>query len=102
MKKTLYIFIGALLASPVMAEKISQTMDADDDGYVLIFNTAGSVEVSGWSQDTVEITGTLGDDVEELIFERDGNEIIIKVKSPSSSSGWGRIDITSDLVVKVP
>ena len=78
MKKTTYIVFGALLASPAMAEKISQTLDADDDGDVLIFNTAGSVEVSGWSQDSVEITGNLGDDVEELIFERDGNEIIIK------------------------
>ena len=102
MNKIPYIFFGALLASPAMAENISRTMDADEAGDVLISNIAGSVEVSGWSQDSVEITGTLGDDVEELVFERDGNEIIIKVKSPSSSSGWGRIDITSDLVVKVP
>jgi DUF4097 and DUF4098 domain-containing protein YvlB len=102
MNKTPYIFLGALLASPAMAENISQTLDADDDGDVLISNIAGSVEVSGWSQDSVEITGTLGDDVEELVFERDGNEIIIQVKSPSSSSGWGRIDVTSDLKIKVP
>jgi DUF4097 and DUF4098 domain-containing protein YvlB len=102
MNKTLCIVFGVLLAFPVMAESISQTLDADDDGYVLIFNTAGSVEVSGWSRGSVEITGRLGDDVEELIFERDGDEIIIKVKSPSSSSGWGRNDITSELVIKVP
>ena len=32
MNKTLYIIFGALLASPVMAEKINKTIDADDDG----------------------------------------------------------------------
>ena len=73
MNKIPYIFFGALLASPAMAENISRTMDADEAGDVLISNIAGSVEVSGWSQDSVEITGTLGDDVEELVFERDGN-----------------------------
>jgi DUF4097 and DUF4098 domain-containing protein YvlB len=99
MNKTLYIIFGALLASPVMAEKINKTIDADDDGDVLISNIAGSVEVSGWSRSTVEITGTLGDDVEELVFERDGNEIVIQVKSPDKR---GRVDVTSDLVIKVP
>jgi hypothetical protein len=100
-KATLVIF-GTMLASPVMADEIEKILDADPDGTVLISNIAGSVEVSGWSRDSVEVTGTLGDDVDELIFERDGDEIIIKVKVPSSSGRWGRKDITSDLVIKVP
>ena len=102
MNKTPWIVFGALLASPAMADDIEMILDADPDGAVLIFNTAGSVEVSGWSRDSVEVSGMLGGDVDELIFERDGNEIIIKVKSPSSSGMWGRKDVTSDLTVKVP
>ncbi|MBT5220507.1 MAG: hypothetical protein HOI35_16020 [Woeseia sp.] len=55
--------------------------DAPEDGEVVVSNVAGSVEVSGWSRNQVEITGTLGDGVEALIFERD-DEILIKIKLP--------------------
>jgi DUF4097 and DUF4098 domain-containing protein YvlB len=102
MNKTPLILFGTLLATPVMADEIYMMLDADSDGLVQISNTAGSVEVVGWSRDMVEVTGNLGDDVEDLVFERDGNEIIIQVKVPSSSGMWGRKDVTSDLVIKVP
>jgi DUF4097 and DUF4098 domain-containing protein YvlB len=73
-------------------------MDAAADGTVSVSNVAGSVDVQGWSRNQVEVTGELGDDVEELIFERDGDEIVIKVKSKRRNSH----DIDSDLAVKVP
>ena len=91
---------GALLVSPAFAEDINETLSADPRGEVSISNTAGSVEVRGWSHDEVEVTGQLGSDVEELIFERDGDEIYIKVKVPRRNVG--RKDISSDLVVRVP
>lgn len=77
---------------------INETLDADEDGEVIISNVSGSVEVEGWSRNQVEVTGTLGDRVEELIFERDGDEILIKVKLPRNSSR----NAASDLVIKVP
>lgn len=77
---------------------INETLDADADGEVIISNVSGSVEVEGWSRNQVEVTGTLGDRVEELIFERDGDEILIKVKLPRNSSR----NAASDLVIKVP
>ena len=92
--------VGLCLASPVLADDISETLAADPDGEVSISNIAGSVEVRGWSRDQVEVTGRLGDDVEELIFERDGDEIVIKVKVPKRNVG--RKDIRSDLTVRVP
>ena len=92
--------IGICLASPVLADNISETLAADPDGEVMISNISGSVEVRGWSRDQVEVTGRLGSDVEELIFERDGDEIVIKVKVPKRNVG--RKDITSDLTVRVP
>lgn len=101
MNKTSLIYIGTLLVSPAVAEDVSRTLDADPGGSVAIYNTAGSVEVAGWSRDSVELTGTLGDDVEELIFERDGDEILIRVKA-KSSLGWGRKDNASELIVHVP
>ena len=100
MKQANLIVLAAGIASmPVVAdEQVNQTIDASSDGYVEIFNTSGSIEVTGWSKDSIEITGTLGDSVEELIVERDGNEVLIRVEVPNRH--WG--DIDADLTIKVP
>ena len=90
--------LGIFTATTVVATEINESMDAAADGTVSISNIAGSVDVQGWSRNQVEVTGELGDDVEELIFERDGDEIVIKVKSKRRNSH----DIDSDLAVKVP
>jgi len=79
-------------------EPVNRTLDAAADGTVTIENVAGSVEVRGWSRNQVEVTGTLGDRVEELVFERDGDEVIIQVKVPRRHSGG----IASDLSINVP
>ena len=97
MKKAL-IVIGCLFMAAAYAEDVNETMDADPDGRVSISNVAGSVEVTGWSRDQVEVTGELGSRVEELIFERQGNEILIKVKVPRHNNGG----ISSDLEISVP
>lgn len=100
MKKIAFVVLGVLLASTAAAEEISQTLDAAKDGKVSVSNLAGSVEVIGWNRSQVEVTGELGDDVEELIFERDGKHTTIKVRVPERS--WGHKDVSSDLVIKVP
>ncbi len=95
----LLLTLSSLLsAAAFAAEDINETKDAAADGTVEISNVSGSVEVQGWSRKQVEITGELGSDVDELIFERDGNDIFIKVKVPRHH---GR-RIASDLVIKVP
>ena len=84
---------------PALAdEEINQSMDVSDDVHVEIYNTAGSIEVDGWSRNSIEVTGTLGDSVEELIFEKDGNEVLIRVEVPNRH--WG--DIDADLMIKMP
>ena len=98
MKKLTVIVLGLLLATPIMAEDVDRTLDAASDGRVHISNIAGSVTVNGWSRDQVEVTGQLGRNVEELIFERDGDKITIKVKVPKKS-GRG---IESDLYIQIP
>jgi len=96
---SLIALTAGLISMPVIAdEQVSRTIDAADDGYVEIFNTSGSIDVSGWSKNSIEITGTLGDSVEELIVERDGDEVVIRVEVPNRH--WG--DIDADLVIKVP
>jgi DUF4097 and DUF4098 domain-containing protein YvlB len=83
----------ALAGSP-----ISERAPADSTGHVEISNTAGSVEVSGWARNEVEVTGTLGDGVERLEFARSGKLTRVKVILPDRSSRVG----STQLVVKVP
>ena len=98
MKKVIAFIAGLMLALPALAEDVDRTLDAAPDGHVDISNIAGSVTVSGWSRSQVEVTGTLGKKVEELIFERDGDKITIKVKVPKRA-GRGT---DSDLHISVP
>ena len=102
---TVTALIGIALAMTVAtstanAESVDRRIDADDDGYVSISNVSGSIEVSGWSRSEIEVTGTLGDDVEELYIDRDGDHVVIKVKIPRRSGRF--TDASADLKIQVP
>ncbi|NCF15346.1 MAG: DUF4097 family beta strand repeat protein [Gammaproteobacteria bacterium] len=98
MKRLTAFVLSTLLAMPVVAEEVNKTLDAASDGDVYVSNISGSITVKGWSRNEVEVTGELGRNVEELIFERSGNKVTIKVKVPRNS-GRG---IESDLDIQVP
>ena len=102
MKKSIVKYlIGAAavgVATSANAEEVDRTVDAASDGHVDIINISGSIEVYGWSKDSVEVTGELGEKVEELIVERDGDKVLVKVKVPRNNSN----NISSDLVIRVP
>lgn len=100
MKKLFLIIATTLLAGPASAADVNETMDADPDGHIEIFNTAGSVTVEGWSRGSVEVTGTLGNEVEDFIFERDDDEILIKVKAKHGRSGHK--GFVTHLVIRAP
>lgn len=101
MNKTIFkVLIGsALLAvATAQAREVDESIDAAADGQVEIINISGSVEVFGGSSSTVEVKGELGSKVEELILERNGNKVLVKVKVPRNNSN----NISSDLVIRVP
>ncbi len=98
MNRILIALTAGLMLSPAMAEMVNRELDAAPDGRVDIFNTAGSITVEGWSSNKVEVSGELGQNVEELIVERDKDRINIKVKVPRKNSRR----IASDLKIKVP
>ncbi len=100
MNKVALTLIGVLLAAPALAGKIDQTQDADAKGQVDIFNLSGDIEIIGWDRDQIRVTGTIGDDVEEFIFERDGDSTTIKVKVPDRMHGHR--DVSSDLLIRLP
>jgi DUF4097 and DUF4098 domain-containing protein YvlB len=98
MKMIRLLILGFMATAAFADETVDRTLDAAADGEVTIYNVAGSVEVRGWSRTQVEVTGELGSGVEELLFERDGNEVIVKVKLPRNSSRGG----SAELVINVP
>lgn len=97
--KIITVLAGTLTVLPAFAEtEVDRTLDAAPEGTVEVSNVAGSIEIRGWSRNSVEVKGTLGDDVEELVFERDDDYVLIKVRVPRHH---GR-DIESELSIKVP
>lgn len=100
MKNVTLILLGILLASPALAEKIDQTQDADANGKVEVFNLSGDIEIVGWNRKQIQVTGTVGDDAEEFIFERSGKVTTIKVKVPDRMHGHK--DVSSDLMIRIP
>ncbi|MFO7652546.1 MAG: DUF4097 family beta strand repeat-containing protein [Candidatus Krumholzibacteriia bacterium] len=94
------VLAGVLLIAATAAaqEKVDRTLAAAADGTVIIENLGGEVMVTGWDRDEVHLTGTLDDQVEELVFERDGDRVRIKVEYPRRST---RIE-GSYLQVQVP
>ena len=90
MKRLVMVSAGLLLAATANAEEINETLDANADGNVEIYNTSGSVTVEGWSRNAVEVTGTLGEEVEEFIFEREGDTVVVKVKPIQDKRSGGR------------
>ena len=99
MKKIALTVFALSVASFTTAEEVNRKLDADPEGTVSVYNTSGSIEIVGWGRREVEVTGTIGDDVDEFIFERSGKVTTIKVKTPSRH---GRVDVTSNLVIRVP
>ena len=98
MKKLTVIALGFLFVAPVAAEEIDRKVDAASDGAVYVSNIAGHVDVEGWNRSEVHVTGELGRNVEELIVERSGDKVTIKVKVPRN----GGRGIASDLSISVP
>ena len=84
MKTFLPIAFATLLAAAPLHGASAETavdrrLDAASDGTLDVNNVAGSIEVVGWDRNEVQVTGSLGDDVERLDFRRDGDRVIVAV-----------------------
>lgn len=101
---SIFAFLATLAAAlllPTLATaqtEVHRTIALDADGSVEITNIAGSVAVTGWDRQEVEITGTLGRNVEELSVEGSGRRVEIEVELPRRS----RSDSDAHLEIKVP
>lgn len=94
---------GFVLASCAAAEQaVDRRVPADAQGEVEVSSVAGSVSVSGWDRNEVQVRGTLGDDVEQLELESEPKRTLINVV-PKESSGWRRHgDADAELSIRIP
>ncbi|MGE0580583.1 MAG: DUF4097 domain-containing protein [Steroidobacteraceae bacterium] len=107
MTKSLRLWMGAVLAAalvtaPALAREdrdVNQRVAADPGGQVVVNNVTGTVNVEAWERAEVEVTGTLGADVQRLDVGRDGNRVTVKVVLPKLASFD---DADADLTVRVP
>jgi hypothetical protein len=71
------------------ARDIHEVADAHPRGEVEISNIAGRIEVLGWDEERVEVTGTLGRGVERLEFRTQGRHTLIRVDHGSNKRNVG-------------
>lgn len=91
----------ALVTAPALAvagTPVNKRTSADPDGTVEVSNVAGSVQVTGWDRNEVEVTGELGSGVEKLDFTKGAKRTRVAVIMKDRWRGGG--DTT--LVVRVP
>lgn len=92
---------GLLMMVPLgvsAAEDINRTLEMPSDGLVHVENLAGSVEFTAWDSAEVQISGRVGDDVEEVEIETTSNGVRVQVRNKKNQR---RIDPTH-LHLKIP
>ena len=65
-------------------EQVRRSGTVDADVEVDVYNIAGSVLVTGWDRNEVQVEGTLGEGTDRLTFENDGDDVEIRVVIPRS------------------
>ena len=74
--------LAALAAvSASYADEIDQSIEVSQGGKVRFKTIDGDVSFFGWDKNEVKVSGELGSNVKDLVFENDGVETIIKIES---------------------
>jgi DUF4097 and DUF4098 domain-containing protein YvlB len=99
MKRAALILITAVVAPSWLAAQtpVDEQRPAEADGVVEIENVAGSVNVIGWNEAAVHVTGTLAAGA-ELEFESAGKRTAIEVEVDDHNP----MEAASDLEIHVP
>jgi DUF4097 and DUF4098 domain-containing protein YvlB len=98
-----FIAVAALLLAPLAwgdEQSVDKRAAADPQGEVEVSNVAGNVSISGWDRNEVQVTGTLGEDVERLDFISEPKRTIIRVKHKESNRRHS--DSDAELSIRVP
>jgi DUF4097 and DUF4098 domain-containing protein YvlB len=93
--------ILAAIAAPAAAQQtITKRATVAPDATVEVSNVQGSVEVSAWDKNEVELVAVLESDKDELEFEATPRNVSIEVDRPNSR--YGRDEEDANLTLRVP
>ncbi len=73
---------------------------ADPAGTVEVVNVEGAIEISGWDQPMVDVSGTIGEKVERVDVTSGANRTTVRVVLPSGNTWNG--DSSAHLKIRVP
>ena len=82
------------------AQPVSKKLPLAPGGEVDIEVLSGTVTIEAWDQNSVEVTGTLGDGVEGLEFEGDEDGVYIEVEYDEDYHG--KQEVGTSLTIRMP
>ncbi len=97
------IVLLACTSAAVAGTPINESRAADATARIDVSNVRGSVSVSAWDQNRVEITGTLGKGSKGLRVDGSTSRIDIEVEKPDSSGwfNWGSSSNMEDSILEI-
>lgn len=100
--KTALLMLATLMAigTAWAAQPVSEKLPLAPGGEVDIEVLSGTVTIEAWSQNFVEVTGTLGDGAEGLDFGGDEDGVYIEVEYDEDYHG--KQVVATDLTIRVP
>ena len=98
------LIVGVLTINSAFAgEKVDRVLDTSTQPKLDIEHVSGDAEIRGWDKPQVKVTGELGDNTEEFIFEQRGNLVIVHVEVEKNEKKWWKHkENGDDLIIYVP
>jgi DUF4097 and DUF4098 domain-containing protein YvlB len=82
------------------SRSVDETKPSAGVSDIKIENISGKTVIVGWDQDNINVKGTLGEDVEELVFTTENGSALVKVKKPDGRQR--NLKLRSDITISVP
>ena len=104
MRKTAFWTLAILAAAAAAwaEQPVDTTRAVSPNATISIENVAGSLTIIGTDGTEVRVTGTMGDDVEEVEISGDAEDVSIEVVIPENDGWKGKKKIAADLEISVP
>jgi len=97
--------IALLALAPITAiagQSVDKSWEIAADAAVSIENVAGEIVIQAWNRNEAQLTGELGDSVEELEIDASHNRLQISVRNYNNRSGRNRYTDDTMLKLMVP
>ena len=102
-KAVLTTALLSIATAAFAGEKVDKTIDTSSSPKVDIEHIDGKADIRVWDKAQVRVTGELGDQTEEFIFEKRGDVVVIHVEVEHRSKSWYQKSRDGDdLIIYVP